>query len=176
MRKLKLRYFGHSMQRANSLEKTLMLGKIEGRRMMGWQRMGLFDDIANSTDMNLSKLQEIVKDRGAWSAAAHRVAKSWTQLTDWTTTFTITTVLLSVVPFKSLYVLMLLCGVHGGVIVTESYLTLCDPMNCGLLGSSVMGFSSQEYYSGLPFPSPGDLPYPVIKPGSPALQADSLLS
>ena len=70
------------MQRANSLEKTIMLGKTEGKRIRGRQRMGLLHGIANSMDMNLSKLQETVKDRGAWSAAAHRVAKSWTQLSD----------------------------------------------------------------------------------------------
>ena len=82
MQKLKLQYFGHLMQRANSLEKTVMLGKIEGKRIRDRQRMGLLDGIANSVDMNLSKVQEIMKDRGAWSAAARRFAKSWTQLSD----------------------------------------------------------------------------------------------
>ena len=72
---LKLQYFGHLMQRANSLRKTLMLGKIEGRRR-GWQRMRWLDSIIDSVDMNLSKLQEIVKDRKAWCAAVHRVTKS----------------------------------------------------------------------------------------------------
>ena len=74
---LKLQYFGHLMQRANSLEKTLMLGKTEGRRR-GRQRMKWLDDIIDSVDIRLSKLQEIVKDRGAWSAAVHGVAKSLT--------------------------------------------------------------------------------------------------
>ena len=66
------------MQRADSMEKTLMLGKIEGRRRRGWQRMIWLDDITDTTDMSLSKLQQMVKDREAWCAAVHRVAKSWT--------------------------------------------------------------------------------------------------
>ena len=82
MLKLKLQYFGHLMQRADSFEKTLMLGKIEGGRKRGWQRMRWLDGITDSMDMSLSKLQELVRNGEDWRATVHELSKNWTRLGD----------------------------------------------------------------------------------------------
>ena len=86
MLKLKLQYFGYMKQRADSLEKTPVLSKTEGKRIRGWQRMRWFEGIIDSMDTSLSKVWEIVKDREGWCVAVHEVTESWTWLNDWTTT------------------------------------------------------------------------------------------
>ena len=114
MLKLKLQYFGHLMWRADSLEKTLMLGKIEGKRRRGWQRMSWLDSITDSTNINLRKLWEIVEDRGAWRTTLHGVTKSRTQLSNCDN--------------NNNYILM-----TSGQF-SHSVTSLWDPMNCSMPG------------------------------------------
>ena len=140
MLKLKLQWFGHLMWKADWLEKTLMLGKIESKRRKGLQRMRCLDSITNSMDTSLSKLWEMVKDREALHSTFHRVAKNWTQLSKWTTTSHFTDeikveFLSSLSNFNYWYISSIVA------LQTEwspqSRPTLCDPMDYSLPGSSV---------------------------------------
>ena len=201
MLKLKLQYFGHLMRRADSLEKTLMLVKIEGRRRRGWQRMRWLDGITDLMDMGLGGLWELVMNRETWSAVVHGL-QSRTRLSDWTEfNWTDVSITLPGNVRKTKFVGENTYALKNAYNAVKWTKCLCFkerteqeiyerkkvlvPSHVRLFAISgtvtheaplFMEFSRQEYYSGVPFSSPEDLPNPGIKPGSPTLQANSLLS
>ena len=165
MLKLKLQYFGHLIRRIKTLEKTLMLGKIEGGRRSWWQRMRWLDDITNTMDMSLRRLQEMVIDRKAWRAAVHEVTEIQTRLSDWTE--------LNWIVFKELIWEWRLSQSHCLCVYSDAlwHPTLCNPMDCSPSGSSVQETFQARYYGGLPFLPPADLPKPWIEAASQASPA-----
>ena len=186
MLNLKLQYFSHPMQRANSLEKTLMLGKVECRMRRGWQKMKWPHGITDSMAVNLGKLREMVRDREVWHVAVHGIPKSHTQLGNWTTASGgLFSSPHSQVRKKERRLSQLVCP---GSKCSGSHILILGPcflklilvcshlyflhasvlshtvMSHSLWPHELMGFPRQEYWSGLTFPPPGDLSDPEIEP------------